>query len=834
MLSLISNAKTAQLAVLAACLIFQGSVALAAGDHGQAFLETPTVTAVGSDGEIRIGFSTDVRYIRHYPEGKGNVLRVNIEVVDPCEAEDILSQETRWPQPAEWYVPFTVTFPESIRRPTSGPAICQATHNHVYVSHTLSIKFTKEVEYKVRPGGDGRSIVVVVPLIKQPEAKKVPAKVREPEVVKKPDVPSAPAAQAAAAIAPKPDAGTPVAAQPKVEAAPKVQLSPKQEPQVPVKVEAKPTGPVEQPTAAAKPVPSPAPVPVKQAVLLPAPKTEPELPAADLLAAGRAALAAGDGIQATQYFNRLLNLPPNPYSQEGQELVGVAREKADEADKAIVEYELYLKLYPEGEGAARVKQRLAALVALKEAPKKVKQQAAAKPKKAIKEIHQNTLTGSVSQYYYAGKSQGRTNVAGDITKSRSTDQSTLITNFDVTERMRHNQYDTKIVFRDTQVHNFLPGRIDRNTVSSAYVEHQNKELDYMFRLGRQSGTSQGVLGRFDGVFGRYGLNPQWRLTAVAGVPDNGSQNKVKTDRYFYGAGIEFGPLAEKWSGTVYGIQQIADGLVERRAIGTEARYFSGTTSWFGLLDYDTLYDSVNMAMVQGNWVAWNGYNFNMLVDHRKSPILYGETAIQSVTGALSVQDVRRILSSGELYSTVRALVPESDMAMIGVNKQITERWQLGGDVRVVHIGPTDGTQQIDGILGVQTIAAQPGIKNNFTYTLQAIGSNTLFKNDTSVIMASHVEDPAYNAQNLSFSHSLMLGDRWRVDTSLRYYQEHRDAGQKTWQFSPSLRANYRFRDNMSFEAQLNVDRTHTDDPGAITTTDNWREMLFAGYRWDFR
>lgn len=802
-----------------------------AGDTGQSFLETPTVTAVGSEGEIRIGFSTDIRYIRHFPEQKGSVLRVNIEVVDPCEAEDILSQETRWTPPSDWYVPFTVTFPESIRRSVSGPAVCRTTHNHVYVAHTLSVKFSKEIQYKVRPGGDGRSLVIVVPLIKQPEAKRVSAKVREPEVAKKPEVLPAPATQAAAGVAPKPDAETASISPPKLESAPKIEISPKQEPQV--KVDTKQAGSIEQPKAEVNPVASPSPVPVKQAVLLPAPKTEPELPAVDLLSAGRASLAAGDGIQATQYFNRLLNLPPNAYSQEAQELVGVAREKADETDKAIVEYELYLRLYPEGEGAARVKPRLAALMALKEAPKQVSKRAV-KPKKAIREIHQNTLTGSVSQYYYAGKSQGTTNTAGDVTKFRSTDQSTLITNFDVTERMRHNQYDTKIVFRDTQVHNFLPGRIDRNTVSSAYVEHQNKELDYMFRLGRQSGTSQGVLGRFDGVFGRYGLNPQWRLTAVAGVPDNGSQNKVKTDRYFYGAGVEFGPLAEKWSGTVYGIQQVADGMVERRAIGTEARYFNGTTSWFGLLDYDTLYDSVNMAMVQGNWVAWDGYNFNVFVDHRKSPILYGETAIQSVSGALSVRDVRRILSSGELYSTVRALVPESDMAMIGVNKQITERWQLGGDVRVVHIGPTDGTQQIDGILGVQAIEAQPGIKNNFTYTIQAIGSNTLFKNDTSVIMASLVEDPAYNAQNLAFSHSLMLGDRWRVDTSLRYYQEHRDAGQKTWQFSPSLRANYRFRDNMSFEAQLNIDRTHTDDPSAITKTDNWREMLFAGYRWDFR
>jgi hypothetical protein len=101
-------------------------------------------------------------------------------------------------------------------------------------------------------------------------------------------------------------------------------------------------------------------------------------------------------------------------------------------------------------------------------------------------------------------------------------------------------------------------------------------------------------------------------------------------------------------------------------------------------------------------------------------------------------------------------------------------------------------------------------------------------------MVSFVEDPQYNAQNLSFSHSLMLRESWRIDSSLRYYQEQRDTGQSTWQASPSVRLNYRMRDNLSFEAQLNVDRTRTYDPASVNKTGSWREFIFAGYRWDFR
>jgi hypothetical protein len=333
------------------------------------------------------------------------------------------------------------------------------------------------------------------------------------------------------------------------------------------------------------------------------------------------------------------------------------------------------------------------------------------------------------------------------------------------------------------------------------------------------------MGRFDGAFGRYAINPQWHITAVVGQPDDGSRNTVRTDRSFYGAAVEFGPLAEKWSGSVYGIQQIADGMVERRAIGTELRYFNGTTSWFGTLDYDTNYEMVNVAMLQGNWVAFDGYNFNLLLDHRKSPMLYAETAIQGKTGARSVGNLRATLSNDDIRDYVRGLVPDSDMAMLGITKQVTERWQLGGDVRYNRTYETDGAGDM---------TSQPGSGHIYSYTVQAIGTNTLFKDDTSVIMASYVNDPKYNAQNLSYSNSVTLRDKWRLDSSLRYYHEKQSTDVRTWKVTPSLRINYHWRDNMSFEAEASIDRTHTDDPVANQKTDNWRETIFAGYRWDFR
>ena len=65
-------------------------------------------------------------------------------------------------------------------------------------------------------------------------------------------------------------------------------------------------------------------------------------------------------------LNKLLLLPPNDYTQDGQEWIGVARDRAGQDDKAKVEYDLYLRMYPEGPGAARVAQRMARFVGLGE------------------------------------------------------------------------------------------------------------------------------------------------------------------------------------------------------------------------------------------------------------------------------------------------------------------------------------------------------------------------------------------------------------------------------------------------------------------------------------
>lgn len=700
-------------------------------------LDEPDVAAAGDEADIRINFTVPITYLRSFPDGPSDILRIAINIPDPCVAEQLVVQESKNSPKTNLITPFTLTFPEIIRAQT-GNAVCSITKKRVDTNKTLLVRFANINTYKVRLGEDNHSIIIRVPLLAKPEATFV-----EPKLT----------------VAMPPEGA----------------------------------------------------------------------PAKELMTSAKAAMAAGEYESATQMFNRLLNLPPNEFSQEAQELVGNARENNGDFAKAKIEYALYLKLYPESEGALRVKLRLADIDAGKAKVAENK----ASTKKQINQVHQTSMFGSLSQYYYGGRTLTETKTPTGKTNDRLTDQSALVTSFDITGRWRHNQYDDKVVFRDAQTHNFPPGDNfrDINRLNAAYWDHEDKSLGYMFRLGRQPGNSQGVLGRFDGGFARYSINDNFRITGVAGVPDDGSHSKIRTDRQFYGSALEFGSPSSTVSGNVYAIQQNADGFAERRAVGSELRYFNNTTSLFGLLDYDTIYDRVNIALLQGNWTGPYDITYNVLLDHRASPILFAETAIPAVTGVTSVGSLQKVMTKKQIIKTVNNVTADTDTALFGATKQVTPKWQLGGDVRMNRTSGTRGT----GIEFVPGILATQSTGNAYTYSLQAIGTNTIFADDTSVINTSFVDDPHYYAEVLGLTNVATFRTKWHMTSSLNFYHQNSDTSLsdlKLFKVAPTLRVSYQMFDSALLEAELGFERSYSDD-NTNTKIKSTRESMFVGYRWDF-
>lgn len=568
----------------------------------------------------------------------------------------------------------------------------------------------------------------------------------------------------------------------------------------------------------ARPRPAPAAAPGET----PPPRSpqETEDEAVRLLTQARDALRRNDPLAATDALNRVLNLPPTSVSEQAQELIGEAREKNEEFAKARAEYELYLKLYPKGEGADRVRQRLAALPSAAAAGKAPARRA---PRQAQPEF---TVYGGLSQYYYRGASKFDATLAPptpglkfDQVSLTTVDQSALISNLDVTARYRRGANDDRLVLRDTHTKNFLPDQADDNRLSSLYYEHQDLDSLLFARLGRQPGTTGGLLGRFDGAWGRLALTPRVRWNVVAGSPVEFFATQRK---YVYGTHLDFGPVAERWNGNLFLIEQRVDGFVDRRGAGGELRYFDTTKNLFALLDYDLVFQSLNIFMLQGNWTDARGTTYTMLLDHRKVPVLQ----LTNVLPGEAVQSVKALIESGrseaDLRDGAKALTPTSSLLQIGFTHPVTQQFQVGADFRVSNVSST-------GASGI--IPAAPGTGNVYVYSGQMIRTGLFGASDTGVINVSYLDGATFRGQSWSLNHVLPFFGKWRLDSALRYYTQRTDLDATVKRIAPTFKLAYQVRQTLLLELEGGIEDTRNVAPAQRDRTR--RSFFNFGFRWDF-
>ena len=584
-----------------------------------------------------------------------------------------------------------------------------------------------------------------------------------------------------------------------------------------------------------------------------APGKDVETYAEELMKLGHKALTAGENEAALKVFNAILNLPPNKQSQGAQEWIGVARERSGEYLKAKAEYELYLKLYPEGEGAIRIRQRLATL------PEAKTQLAQTKPNRPIRKIDETQVYGSVYTYYYGGYSQTTITdkIANTTTTSNLHDQSLIQSALDFTSRYRKNEYDNKLVIRGTQTYNDLATSDTQRNISrlrALYYEHSSQD-SYLIRVGRQPGNSGGILdNRFDGAWIRYTPLPQLlSLNLVGGqprqfnftpnyVPDDPRNFRLNWERYFYGANVDIGPLWQAWSGNAYFINQMVNGVVDRRAVGTELRYAANGKNAFGLVDYDISYGALNIAMLNGSWVT-EGTTYTFLADHRRIPYLTTTNALFGVPNASL--DLINTANESALRAQAKAITATSDLLLAGVLHAVSQNWQLGGDVRYNRISGTSASNCLIILPGTSTIflnpnaisdtpcslQALPGSGNIWTYSAQAIGANFPVEGTTFVANASYVTSQAYRGQSLTLNSLARLGPQVQFDTLLLLYHQTDSFGVELYRVTPTVRINYRFLDNWTFEATGGLEKTQSESSTQKDRTS--RQFFFIGLRWDF-
>jgi tetratricopeptide (TPR) repeat protein len=531
---------------------------------------------------------------------------------------------------------------------------------------------------------------------------------------------------------------------------------------------------------------------------------------------GRQAILREDYTAAVEAFSEVLAMPENLHSRDAQEYLGLAQERRGLFAKAREAYEEYLRRYPDGEDAQRLRQRLINLPTTVIAGDTLRE---AKPK-AASEV---TIYGGLSQFYYTGNSKIETKqVTANILEQSSlslTDQSALISSLDLTARWRNADQDSRVVFRDTYTSNFLEDTRDTNRLTAAYYEYKSKPGDWSTRLGRQPGNTGGALGRFDGGSFGLGLNPAWRVNAMVGEPVD--YTDFDSTRRFYGLNTDFSLAGGRWSGNLYAVRQTVDDIADREAVGVELRFLSGGASVFSLLDYDTLFNALNTAMLQGTWQGDAKTSYNLLLDWRKAPTLQTSTATIGETTS-SIRQLLQTYSEQELRRRAEALTAVSTLASFGFTRQFNSTWQLGADLRVTRITDTEGTNNVP---------ASEDSGDVYTLTGQAIGTGLIAKRDVTIVSVSAITADDYDARSLALTNRSLLGDRWTLDASVRWYQRDNSDGSDRLQTNPLVRVGYKWKENLTFEVE--VGRETIEDKSQSTTETTDRDYFSLGYRWDF-
>ncbi len=535
-----------------------------------------------------------------------------------------------------------------------------------------------------------------------------------------------------------------------------------------------------------------------------------------LMAEAKTAMTKRDYARAITLYTKAAQDVASPQHPQALELLGLARERNGQLAHAKAEYESYLTRYPEGDDAERVRQRLAGLLTAIEEPREKLRDAKRGRDKEIVEPEWDVY-GSISQFYERGA----------LITSRNGHQSTfavLSSDVSVTARRQTEQHDMGARFVGGQQLDLLNSGDDtRLDVSEAYAEVDHHRTGLSARVGRQLRSSGGILGRFDGALVGYQVLPQVKANVVVGTPVNRARDGLKSDRILYGISADLGTFKERYDFNIFAIEQRAEGVVDRRAIGAEMRYSDETRTFFGLVDYDIFHRELNALLASGTLTFEDRSNVNVTLDVRQSPFLTTSNAvIGQPVGELA--DLRDIFTDAQLRQLAKDRTISTRSLAVTGSKPLSDRLQVSATTNVVDLGgsPTSG-----GVIGFS------GTGYDWFHSLQLIGTDLLGRGSTGIV------DLRYSDVNLARSYGVNLSARLPITNTLRINprldlirrENKRDSGERLT-VRPSVRVDYRVNDSWSVELDVGADWVNDRRTGL--GSDITRGYFFnLGYRWLF-
>ncbi len=539
----------------------------------------------------------------------------------------------------------------------------------------------------------------------------------------------------------------------------------------------------------------------------------------NLLALTRNAITAGEYSKAIQFTTMMLEQEGNKNNREAIEFLGLARERNGQLAHAKSEYEKYLQLYPGGEDAERVQQRLSGLITASVPIKRT-------PKSMVKKEKKKPLwrtLGGVSQYYYRDE---RT----VDNENKTVDLSQIVSTLSVTSRKVTDKYEHRIEFYGDQAYDFLDKESD-NRFTNLYYEVIHRLSRRHLRVGRQSHSSGGVLGRFDGINAGVEMTKDITFDATAGyLLDPEGLFNYKSNRKFLSANVDFDNIIERADFNLYLIRQYVDDVLDRYAVGSEIRYFEPSYNMFNLIDYDIFYKELNVFLLNNNWVFSDASTFFANIDFRKSPYLttYNSIINQPVQ---TVEELSNLFVLDEIYQLTLDRTAEVKTLSVGGSQPLKNflkgygAYQLSADVTVTNTGsmPASG--------GVEKIE---GTGNEYFLGAQLIGNGIFSRADVTILSLRRGVAQRYKDFTFSLNNRFPLSGRtWRINPIIQYNRRESSINSDVRDTTRlSLKVEYKPSRTMQLESRVGIENSHEKVLDQAISSETF--FFYAGYRWDFK
>lgn len=535
-----------------------------------------------------------------------------------------------------------------------------------------------------------------------------------------------------------------------------------------------------------------------------------------LMADARRAMAAGEISKAVQIYTKVLRAPNHDRHAQAQEYLGLAREKNGQTAHAKAEYQRYLSLYPDHEGADRVRQRLAVLLA---SDRKVVGSATV-PEVTRKSSLDSRQSAWRVQTFFSQYYRRDVNQLND--QDQIVSQSALYSDINLDARRRGERFDFSSRLSTGYRSDFL-GADQQSSgndmrLSYAYADVADAVTRLRGRIGRQSRNTGGVLGRFDGLNLGYQASDRILVNAVLGSPVYSASDGMDSTRQFSGASVNFGPMLENLELGLFYIQQDIDGTRDRQAIGTEFRFFGQNQSLWGLIDYDTSYSEVGSAFLQGSWRFASRLSIHGSIDRRHSPFLSTGNALIGQP-VLTFSELLVLYTPEEIRQLSLDRAPLTTSYTIGLSHSLSPRFQINADANQTTV---EATPESGGI------AATP--RSTYTYFSTTLTASSLLKEgDVAMVGLRYSNSDTTRVMSVNLDTRFPIGRKFRINPRLRV--DRREIIQDSsyeWLYTPGLRLQYRWNRKIRFELEAGKQFVQRDS--AIVDMDRESYFVNVGYQ----